>query len=606
LRMRIASVAVLFIAACLAASQDSGISDEAISDLGVFGVDLVNTEADRINTGDVPSRVRVRLRDIKESRQVMNGVLGYLYQFGFMEKATKKTEEQLEDKLSTENDVEKAIRGAQRFHGLPVTGVADDKTLRLMQKSRCGVKDTEYVPPNRAKRYTLSRKKWGKHLLKYWFDPEKYSEDMEKVDIRSEFEKALKMWADVADISFHEVETEEEADIKILFGYGDHGDRYPFYGPGGTLAHAFYPYKGLLHFDDAEHFTKGTIDGINLHFVAAHELGHILGIKHADASLEGKAIMYPIYTGYSDDLQLGEDDIAAAVDALGPGSGTVTPLGGEGGTVKPITTPQPETPPECIEKIDGAFHWDSDPAYVYVFAGAWYYRLMAKDPARRNLLPVYDTSAPPKRIGIDGFIGLPRKIDALVETVDNANRFYAFKGSSYFVYDISTSSVVETGQLSDLWSQETPAKIDGALKVNSNTLGFLVGDRLYKYSGADDSWIVGEEGTNYFKDLTGLDALSLAFYRKWTWVFRGEWYSVGKSTSGKLSSNYKYRLIKNDIKLPMCQEGAGELNTADKKACKKELKKFKKKKGYQVSSLCQDYVAEHYSKEIDFKEGDFE
>ena len=60
--------------------------------------------------------------------------------------------------------------------------------------------------------------------------------------------------------------------------------------------------------------------------MATHEVGHILGIKHADNSLED-AIMYALYTGYSDNLQLHQDDINGAVAAMGAGSGTVTPLG---------------------------------------------------------------------------------------------------------------------------------------------------------------------------------------------------------------------------------------------------------------------------------------
>ena len=41
------------------------------------------------------------------------------------------------------------------------------------------------------------------------------------------------------------------------------------------MAHAFFPQNGKIHFDEAEHFTENTKEGINLRLVAAHEIGNI-------------------------------------------------------------------------------------------------------------------------------------------------------------------------------------------------------------------------------------------------------------------------------------------------------------------------------------------
>lgn len=69
---------------------------------------------------------------------------------------------------------------------------------------------------------------------------------------------ALKVWGDITPLNFHEV-AGSAADIQIDFSTADHNDRYPFDGPGGTVAHAFFPgdhhTAGDTHFDDDEAWT---------------------------------------------------------------------------------------------------------------------------------------------------------------------------------------------------------------------------------------------------------------------------------------------------------------------------------------------------------------
>ncbi|XP_032253458.1 stromelysin-3 isoform X1 [Phoca vitulina] len=86
-----------------------------------------------------------------------------------------------------------------------------------------------------------------------------------------------------------------------------HGDNLPFDGPGGILAHAFFPKthrEGDVHFDYDETWTIGNNQGTDLLQVAAHEFGHVLGLQHTMAA---KALMSPFYT-FRYPLSLSPDD----------------------------------------------------------------------------------------------------------------------------------------------------------------------------------------------------------------------------------------------------------------------------------------------------------
>merc|ERR1712008_344736 len=89
----------------------------------------------------------------------------------------------------------------------------------------------------------------------------------------------------------------------------------PFDGPGGTLAHAFFPqYGGDAHFDDQEYWTMEQYTGTNLYQTAAHEFGHSLGLSHSDVR---SALMAPFYKGYDFNLNLDKDDIDAIQSLYG-------------------------------------------------------------------------------------------------------------------------------------------------------------------------------------------------------------------------------------------------------------------------------------------------
>ena len=88
------------------------------------------------------------------------------------------------------------------------------------------------------------------------------------------------MWSAKTNIDFEEINT-GEPDIWVKFVRQYHNDPYPFDGPGGTLAHAFYPHNneglsGDVHFDDDEYYTYKSSSGRNLLWVAVHEIGEYI------------------------------------------------------------------------------------------------------------------------------------------------------------------------------------------------------------------------------------------------------------------------------------------------------------------------------------------
>ena len=156
---------------------------------------------------------------------------------------------------------------------------------------------------------------WGKTNITYYFinGTDKISGDTERDLVGA----AFTLWTEETPLTFDEVSDPAQADILIGWAERDHGDGDSFDGPGDVLAHASYPNpysdrKVFLHFDDSERWVDSETQNVDLLTVAAHEIGHTLGLDH---SSDPDALMYPSYS--APHRSLGRDDIAGVQSLYG-------------------------------------------------------------------------------------------------------------------------------------------------------------------------------------------------------------------------------------------------------------------------------------------------
>lgn len=228
-----------------------------------------------------------------------------------------------------ELSLEAAIRLYQEKNHLKVTGKLDSETVAIMKTPRCGMPDIVREPAKGGHHNSKQAGKfhavvhynffesmypWTQRELKYTFTstiPSVSSEDLRAICAR-----AFQRWAAVSPFQFREAEEGEQADIRIGFYVGDHGDNNPFDGPRGVWAHAFAPRDGRLHFDGSEQWSTATptMYQTDLESVALHEIGHTLGLGH---SSDVDAVMYAYINQGDVKRELQQDDING-IQALYP------------------------------------------------------------------------------------------------------------------------------------------------------------------------------------------------------------------------------------------------------------------------------------------------
>ncbi|XP_046393280.1 matrix metalloproteinase-14 isoform X2 [Ischnura elegans] len=390
----------------------------------------------------------------------------YLSQFGYLDGSFKNPSS---GALISEDAMKTAISEFQAFAGLNVTGDLDDETRELMSTPRCGVKDKVGIGHNaRRKRYALQGSRWRVRELTYKIS--KYPRGLSQEEVDREVAKSFQVWSEHTKLNFIRKKS-GQVHIEIRFERGEHGDGDPFDGPGGTLAHAYFPvYGGDAHFDDSESWTVRSRRGTNLFQVAAHEFGHSLGLSHSDVK---SALMAPFYRGYNPTFTLDNDDIIAIQELYGKKDPSGTKGGGTPGSGGGGKKPEPEEPPtgEDVElctdaTIDTMFN--SAEGATYAFKGDHYWKLSEQGIHRGYPRPI-SASWP----------GLPGNIDAAF-TYKNGKTYF-FKGSKYWRY---TGKRMDENYPMDISEGFTgiPDNVDAAMVWGGNgKIYFFKGSKFWRF-----------------------------------------------------------------------------------------------------------------------------
>ncbi|XP_006038117.1 neutrophil collagenase [Alligator sinensis] len=342
--------------------------------------------------------------------------------------------------------VSETLKEMQSFFGLKVTGKLNDETIEMMKKPRCGVPDMgDYV-------LTEGHPKWPTNNLTYRII--NYTPDMRPADVDEAIKQAFEVWSNVSPMTFRRIE-DGEADIMLSFQYRAHGDNSPFDGPNGILAHAFQPglrIGGDVHFDEEETWAKYNT-GYSLFIVAAHELGHSLGLSH---SSDPGALMYPTYA-YTDPkkFHLPQDDINGIQSIYGQ-------------ALKPVQPTGPSTPVTC----DPNLSFDAVATLrgeMMFFKGRYFWRKHSQIPEiQMNFITLFWPT-------------LPSGIQAAYENVEK-DQVVFFKENKYWV--LNGFDVVRgyPKRIYQLGFPKTVKRINAAFSdKNTGKTYFFVANKYWRY-----------------------------------------------------------------------------------------------------------------------------
>ncbi|XP_043939707.1 matrix metalloproteinase-19 [Protopterus annectens] len=412
----------------------------------------------------------------------------YLVKFGYLHKPLENITDEFQ-----EHEIEDAIRVFQVASHLPVTGVLDEATITMMKQPRCGVEDSF----NKKSLKYLLLGHWRKRKLTYIIN--NFTPDMSVSDVRTAISTAFQYWSNVSSLTFREVPS-GSADIRISFKRKYHNCGQPFDGPGKILAHADIPEEGTIHFDEDEQWTENTYSGANLRIVAAHEIGHALGLGHSRYT---GALMAPFYKGYTKRFQLHYDDIKGIQALYGKGITYTEP---EFSTTS--TPPTGKIPDPCTADLDAIILGPYGKTYAFQGDYVWLvtdYGVTIPVPVKtlwKGLPGNINAAVHSPRTGKTYFLkgdkvwrytnfrmdlGYPKQLTRIPPNIDAAlywnvnKKIFFFKGDSYWQWDeLTWTDLSRYPKKTSKLFTGAPSKPDAALTWKNDKVYFFKGDNYWR------------------------------------------------------------------------------------------------------------------------------
>ncbi|XP_063002483.1 matrix metalloproteinase-28 [Elgaria multicarinata webbii] len=314
----------------------------------------------------------------------------------------------------------------------PRCGVNDAESHVSWKERMVALASGQKPRRRRKKRYLHQTGKWYKRHLTYrlvnwpWYLPQQ--------QVRLVVKAAFDLWSNVSGLVFWEA-SGDPADIRLTFFHGDHNDGADnaFDGPGGALAHAFFPRRGEAHFDNDERWSLDSGKGRNLFVVMAHEIGHTLGLEHSPVH---NALMSPYYKKLGKDFVLSWDDILAIQNLYGkPPRGPVVQLPGKLFARFQDWSQHLDAPERQESNLSSHYCWSFFDAItidlkdnLYIFKGGYYW-IVSKGGKATGPRPLQEL-----------WPRLPSTLDAAAFSEEDG-KFYFFKGGRCWRYKGSSLDV---------------------------------------------------------------------------------------------------------------------------------------------------------------------